>query len=69
MACNLTVVFPIEGLEAFYMALDLGIPLLLFNAAMTFGLNLASVWLIGSASGLVLTLAGVIKDMCAVNSA
>lgn len=30
---------------------------------MTFALNLSSVWLIGSASGLVLTLAGVLKDI------
>jgi len=33
------------------------------SACLTFALNLSSVWLIGAASGLVLTLAGVIKDI------
>lgn len=41
----------------------MGIPTLFFNASMTFALNLSSVWLIGKASGLVLTLAGVVKDV------
>lgn len=63
LCCNLLVIFPIEGVQAFQMALQLGLPTLLLNASLTFGLNLASVWLIGCASGLVLTLAGVVKDM------
>jgi hypothetical protein len=62
LACNLLVILPIEGLEAFWLALELGPAILLSNALCTFFLNLASVWLIGKASGLTLTLSGVLKD-------
>jgi hypothetical protein len=53
----------VEGLQPFFEIYKVGVPILLFNAAMTFALNLSSVWLIGSASGLILTLAGVVKDV------
>lgn len=60
---NLCVILPIEGFAPFFELHKVGIPILAFNAAMTFALNLSSVWLIGSASGLILTLAGVVKDV------
>lgn len=61
LACNLVALFPIEGLGVFGDALTkVGLPLLLFNAGCTFALNLSGVWLIGVASGLVLTLSGVV---------
>ena len=63
LVTNLLLILPAEGFEAFSMAFELGPVILLTNAVLTFGLNLASVWLIGKASGLVLTLSGVAKDM------
>ncbi|KAM0753176.1 TPT-domain-containing protein [Meredithblackwellia eburnea MCA 4105] len=64
LAVNSIILLPVEGFQPFYDAVDLvGIPTLFGNACMTFALNLSSVWLIGKASGLVLTLAGVIKDI------
>jgi hypothetical protein len=63
LCCNLVVILPIEGMEALWMAaFDVGPLILLGNALLTFGLNLSSVWLIGKASGLTLTLSGVLKD-------
>lgn len=50
-----------EGLAPFRELARIG-PLILFtNAATAFGLNVAAVFLIGTAGGLVLTLAGVFK--------
>ncbi|GAA5909643.1 hypothetical protein JCM6882_008453 [Rhodosporidiobolus microsporus] len=64
LAANAVILLPVEGFQVFADAVELvGIPYLLFNATLTFSLNLSSVWLIGKASGLVLTLAGVLKDI------
>jgi len=63
LACNAILLLPIEGFAPFHKALELGVGTLLFNCALTFALNLSSVWLIGKASGLVLTLSGVVKDV------
>ena len=41
--------------------LRIGPLIMLSNAAVAFGLNVAAVFLIGAAGGLVLTLAGVFK--------
>jgi hypothetical protein len=54
-----------EGLAPFRELARIGPVVLLTNAAVAFGLNVAAVFLIGAAGGLVLTLAGVLK----VNSA
>ena len=50
-----------EGLEPFYQLKDLGVLVLVSNAAVAFLLNVAAVFLVGVASGLVLTLSGVFK--------
>ncbi|GAA6034026.1 hypothetical protein JCM8097_000655 [Rhodosporidiobolus ruineniae] len=64
LVANSIILLPVEGFEVFSQALEtVGVPYLLFNACLTFSLNLSSVWLIGKASGLVLTLAGVVKDI------
>ncbi|GAA5967634.1 hypothetical protein JCM8115_007010 [Rhodotorula mucilaginosa] len=64
LAVNAVILLPVEGFGVFADAMEkVGIPYLFFNACLTFALNLASVSLIGKASGLVLTLAGVLKDI------
>ncbi|CEQ39642.1 SPOSA6832_01203 [Sporobolomyces salmonicolor] len=64
LVVNSIILLPVEGFQVFRDAIDLvGIPTLFGNACMTFALNLSSVWLIGKASGLILTLAGVLKDI------
>ncbi|GAA5875873.1 hypothetical protein JCM3774_001108 [Rhodotorula dairenensis] len=64
LAVNAVILLPVEGLGVFADAMEkVGIPYLFLNACLTFALNLASVSLIGKASGLVLTLAGVLKDI------
>lgn len=64
LVINSAVLLPIEGFQPFYDAVYLvGIPTLFLNACLTFALNLSSVAVIGSCSGLVLTLAGVVKDI------
>lgn len=64
LVVNSILLLPVEGFGVFSDAVELvGIPYLFGNACMTFALNLSSVWLIGKASGLVLTLAGVVKDV------
>ena len=50
-----------EGLEPFYQLKDLGVLVLVSNAAVAFLLNVAAVFLVGVASSLVLTLSGVFK--------
>ena len=50
-----------EGLEPFYQLKDLGVFILVSNAAVAFLLNVAAVFLVGVASSLVLTLSGVFK--------
>ncbi|ORY69271.1 triose-phosphate transporter family-domain-containing protein [Leucosporidium creatinivorum] len=56
-----------EGAAPFNEVLDkVGLPFLVLNASTAFLLNVAVVFLIGSASSLVLTLSGVIKDILLV---
>ncbi|KAL0578225.1 hypothetical protein V5O48_003762 [Marasmius crinis-equi] len=52
-----------EGLAPFYELARIGPLVLISNAAVAFLLNIAAVFLVGAASGLVLTLAGVFKDI------
>ncbi|SCV72004.1 BQ2448_4698 [Microbotryum intermedium] len=64
LVINSIILLPVEGFSVVSDAIEkVGIPMLLGNACMTFALNLSSVWLIGKASGLVLTLSGVLKDI------
>ncbi|KAG8763733.1 COPII subunit [Ceratobasidium sp. 423] len=66
-AINLLILPFTEGLEPFYHLAEIG-PLILFsNAAVAFLLNVAAVFLIGVGSGLVLTLAGVFKDILLIS--
>jgi len=60
---NLAVIPFTEGLAPFYELGRLGPLILLSNAAVAFLLNVAAVFLVGVGSGLVLTLAGVFKDI------
>jgi hypothetical protein len=50
-----------EGLAPFRELSRIGPLVMLSNAGVAFGLNVAAVFLIGAAGGLVLTLAGVFK--------
>jgi len=52
-----------EGLAPFYELARIGPFILLSNACVAFLLNVAAVFLVGAGSGLVLTLAGVFKDI------
>ncbi|KAL5480956.1 hypothetical protein ACEPAI_9897 [Sanghuangporus weigelae] len=65
---NLAVIPLTEGLEPFYEMIRIGPLILLSNAAVAFLLNIAAVFLVGAGSGLVLTLAGVFKDILLVSS-
>lgn len=56
-----------EGLAPFYALRDLGAFILVTNASVAFLLNVAAVFLVGAASGLVLTLAGVFKDILLIS--
>jgi hypothetical protein len=58
---NLMVLPFTEGLAPFYDLARIGPAVLLSNAMAAFLLNVAAVFLVGAASGLVLTLAGVFK--------
>ncbi|KIJ36998.1 hypothetical protein M422DRAFT_34024 [Sphaerobolus stellatus SS14] len=64
---NLCLIPLKEGFEPFYALMDAvrspGLLVLLSNASVAFLLNVAAVFLIGAAGGLVLTLAGVFKDI------
>ncbi|KAI0034426.1 TPT-domain-containing protein [Vararia minispora EC-137] len=60
---NLLVLPFTEGLEPFYQLARVGPAVLLSNAFTAFLLNVAAVFLVGAGSGLVLTLAGVFKDI------
>ncbi|KAF5356939.1 hypothetical protein D9756_006615 [Leucocoprinus leucothites] len=62
-AINLFLLPFTEGLAPFYEISKLGAAVLLSNAAVAFLLNVAAVFLVGAGSGLVLTLAGVFKDI------
>jgi hypothetical protein len=57
-----------EGFEPFYAIMRVGPLILAANAAIAFSLNVAAVFLIGASSGLVLTLAGVFKDILLISS-
>ncbi|KAK1924724.1 triose-phosphate transporter family-domain-containing protein [Papiliotrema laurentii] len=57
-----------EGLAPFQEFMRVGPLIMLSNAAVAFGLNVAAVFLIGAAGGLVLTLAGVFKDILLITS-
>jgi hypothetical protein len=50
-----------EGLAPFYELARIGPLVLISNALVAFCLNVAAVFLVGAGSGLVLTLAGVLK--------
>jgi len=52
-----------EGLAPFYELARIGPLILISNASVAFLLNVAAVFLVGAGSGLVLTLAGVFKDI------
>jgi len=52
-----------EGLAPFYELARIGPLILISNASVAFLLNVASVLSVSAASGLVLTLAGVLKDI------
>jgi drug/metabolite transporter (DMT)-like permease len=62
---NLAVIPFTEGLAPFYAiwAGELSLAVLFSNALLAFGLNVAAVFLVSAGSGLVLTLAGVFKDI------
>lgn len=67
---NLIILPFTEGLAPFYALPSLGpwALILLTNAMTAFGLNVAAVFLIGAGSGLVLTLAGVFKDILLISA-
>jgi hypothetical protein len=60
---NLLILPFTEGLAPFYEIMSVGPLVLLSNASVAFCLNVAAVFLVGAGSGLVLTLAGVFKDI------
>lgn len=62
-AINLAIIPFTDGLAPFYALLDVGPLIFISNAAVAFLLNVAAVFLVGVGSGLVLTLAGVFKDI------
>jgi len=64
---NLLIIPFTEGLEPFRALGNVGPAILFSNAAVAFCLNIAAVYLVGAASGLVLTLAGVFKDILLIS--
>jgi len=65
---NLLILLPTEGMAPLFAVFSTVGPITLFlNACITLCLNLSSVWLIGKASGLVLTLSGVVKDVVLIS--
>jgi len=60
---NVAVLPFTEGLEPFYELARVGPMILISNALVAFLLNVAAVFLVSAGSGLVLTLAGVFKDI------
>lgn len=58
---NLAILPFTEGFAPFFALARVGPLILLSNAALAFGLNVAAVFLVSAGSGLVLTLAGVFK--------
>ncbi|KAJ7726272.1 TPT-domain-containing protein [Mycena maculata] len=65
---NLVVLPFTEGLAPFYQLARIGPLILISNAAIAFFLNVAAVFLVGVGSGLILTLAGVLKDILLVTA-
>ncbi|GAA6021914.1 hypothetical protein JCM11491_004792 [Sporobolomyces phaffii] len=65
LVLNLVLLVPLEGVAAIAEIPRLGWPLVLANAALTFGLNLSAVMLIGLSS-MVLSLSKVVKDVLMV---
>lgn len=57
-----------EGLQPFHSLMRVGPLVMLANASIAFSLNIAAVFLIAAAGGLVLTLAGVFKGECRSSS-
>ncbi|RDB30613.1 hypothetical protein Hypma_005877 [Hypsizygus marmoreus] len=64
---NLAVIPFTEGLAPFRALASIGPFVLITNAAVAFCLNVAAVFLVGVGSGLVLTLAGVFKDILLIS--
>jgi len=64
---NLLVIPFTEGLAPFYELARIGPLILISNALVAFMLNVAAVFLVGAGSGLVLTLAGVLKDILLIS--
>jgi len=60
---NLAIIPFTDGLAPFYALREVGPLVLISNASVAFLLNVAAVFLVGVGSGLVLTLAGVFKDI------
>ncbi|KAI9458659.1 triose-phosphate transporter family-domain-containing protein [Lactarius psammicola] len=60
---NLAILPFTEGFAPFFELARVGPLVLLSNAGIAFCLNVAAVFLVGAGSGLVLTLAGVFKDI------
>ncbi|GJJ11136.1 hypothetical protein Clacol_005367 [Clathrus columnatus] len=60
---NLLILPFTDGLAPFYEVVALGPAIMLSNAGVAFLLNIAAVFLVGVGSGLILTLAGVFKDI------
>ncbi|WVO17711.1 hypothetical protein L204_105409 [Cryptococcus depauperatus] len=56
-----------DGLEPFYKLHRVGLLVLFTNAGIAFALNVAAVFLISVGSGLILTLAGVFKDILLIS--
>ncbi|KAF8343095.1 TPT-domain-containing protein [Cantharellus anzutake] len=68
-AINLLILPLTEGFEPFRQAMNMSFWILFSNAAVAFLLNVAAVFLIGVGSGLILTLAGVLKDILLITGA
>lgn len=66
---NLLILPLTEGLEPFRQAMSMSFWIFLSNASVAFLLNVAAVFLIGAGSGLILTLAGVFKDILLITGA
>jgi len=68
-AINLLVLPFTEGFEPFRQAMSMSFWIFLSNASIAFLLNVSAVFLIGAGSGLILTLAGVFKDILLIAGA
>jgi len=62
-AINLLLIPVTEGYAPFFQLVSVGPLILVSNACVAFLLNVAAVYLVGVGGGLVLTLAGVFKDI------